>query len=1016
MKKKKELIYNGAVDDQNSGVSQELSRVQTEISTLEIDAQSKIYKLQTQLQESKQKWEEEKEEIQKDKKKSQAEIEKAKSAGKTSLAKIQEDIKAVGRFPGGDVNKALKKARLKGVLLAIPFPVTMVLGLAIICSVLIVKGWTNDCFNFAKWEWFQWMVGISFCVATIVAIVYHIVNARKPGRIYTIRVWWMTSVSIGEIMLLWAGVSSAWDSVLSNVAWGCLWVEFCLLGVWIVCCVHSKANREPVSYPAKLTCFTANAMVTIVLSVVFCVFGSPFVRGSAYDVKQVQLYSVNRTVLDCMGIETSQTYTIEDGITTIDSRAFEGITTYSKVEFAEKTVRCYANAFKDSSVKTLIVKAGQFRFYGEMDNTKIERIIFENDAVVDIQFLDDGLKEDVALCVPKTLIDEYRQRYETFADQFVPDVAEQEIYVMYNVTAPTNLGGIGDYIQTQIVSKDETTGQATFTLPYTDKMVNSNGELRWGYNDETESRKFVLHAFTTVNGENILPNDNGTITLSESAILSVKWVETFDVYADFTHVGGGKSLIMEVYEGMTESAIPSTGEGVSFYPGYVISAWTVNAIGSGNEQEGLIEKITNYTQSQTVYPLWSLNKPHVAVEGYEGIYDGQVHNIVVSATHEASNVSYTYWYKKDGGEFMQTNAISVMNVADSGNYTVRVEARDEAGRTSVAEKKFAVVIQRAESQINTSGVQTNFTYNGQQQKIEGGATLNHSESGLVYENNTFTTVSEGNGKKVCIRVPQTDNYNAAQVYVTVSVQKATYDMSGITFVDQSFVYNGTEQHAVISGSLPVGLDGVQLTVRYVGGAKDVAEGLVSTTAVFSTVSKNYNVPNSMNANTRITAKPVQVTADAKRVTYGEGEIALTYTHTGLIAGDSFVGTLERELGTNVGTYQITQGNLSAGSNYEITFVGATYEIEKKSVVVTWNGLTAEIDATSPQPCAPTASVSTINGDIPLKVIVRLADSSQVENVVEEGTYTVVASFVDSIYAQNYTLTNAEETFVVTTKA
>ena len=89
----------------------------------------------------------------------------------------------------------------------------------------------------------------------------------------------------------------------------------------------------------------------------------------------------------------------------------------------------------------------------------------------------------------------------------------------------------------------------------------------------------------------------------------------------------------------------------------------------------------------------------------------------------------------------------------------------------------------------------------------------------------------------------------------------------------------------------------------------------------------------VSANLTINTRPVTVTADAKSKMYGDADPALTYT--GALHGtDSFTGTLARAAGENVGSYAITQGTLSAGSNYTLTFVSANLTISARPVTVT----------------------------------------------------------------------------------
>jgi len=73
---------------------------------------------------------------------------------------------------------------------------------------------------------------------------------------------------------------------------------------------------------------------------------------------------------------------------------------------------------------------------------------------------------------------------------------------------------------------------------------------------------------------------------------------------------------------------------------------------------------------------------------------------------------------------------------------------------------------------------------------------------------------------------------------------------------------------------------------------------------------------------------VTVTADNAERNYWLDEPAeFTFTvNPPLAPGDAFTGKLSREAGTAVGKYDITQGSLSAGTHYEITFVKGEFEI------------------------------------------------------------------------------------------
>jgi hypothetical protein len=77
----------------------------------------------------------------------------------------------------------------------------------------------------------------------------------------------------------------------------------------------------------------------------------------------------------------------------------------------------------------------------------------------------------------------------------------------------------------------------------------------------------------------------------------------------------------------------------------------------------------------------------------------------------------------------------------------------------------------------------------------------------------------------------------------------------------------------------------------------------------------------------ITVLAITVTANSgQSKVYGAADPVFSYTNDPLAGSDTFSGALSRVTGENVGPYAITQGTLTAGSNYTITFVSADFTI------------------------------------------------------------------------------------------
>ena len=114
------------------------------------------------------------------------------------------------------------------------------------------------------------------------------------------------------------------------------------------------------------------------------------------------------------------------------------------------------------------------------------------------------------------------------------------------------------------------------------------------------------------------------------------------------------------------------------------------------------------------------------------------------------------------------------------------------------------VIGKAAAAIDTSGVKTNFTYNGRAQAV-GGAVLNHSETTLVYSPDTVTAVGS---YTVTISAAASTNYTAATATVTVTVSRAS---AGFSVSIDDWTYGETPSRYIISGG-----SGGSVTVTYSG--------------------------------------------------------------------------------------------------------------------------------------------------------------------------------------------------------
>ncbi len=187
---------------------------------------------------------------------------------------------------------------------------------------------------------------------------------------------------------------------------------------------------------------------------------------------------------------------------------------------------------------------------------------------------------------------------------------------------------------------------------------------------------------------------------------------------------------------------------------------------------------------------------------------------------------------------------------------------------------------------------------------------------------TITATQEGDGTTYDAATPVEQNLLVNPKAITVTVDADQSKVYGA--VDPALTYDFTpalESGDEFSGEL----------MRNPGEDVDVyaiKRGTLS-------AGENYEL-DFISANFSITAKPITVTADAgQNKVFGEKDPTFTYdVSPALEDGDEFSGKLSRDPGEDAGTYSLTQGTLSAGTNYDLSFVGADFSITPTTITVT----------------------------------------------------------------------------------
>ena len=312
----------------------------------------------------------------------------------------------------------------------------------------------------------------------------------------------------------------------------------------------------------------------------------------------------------------------------------------------------------------------------------------------------------------------------------------------------------------------------------------------------------------------------------------------------------------------------------------------------------------------------------IAPPSGELIYDGSA---------KAAKLTTTGWTAADVGEIVYQkdgSALSAVPV-DAGTYTAGITVGGqtasvtyEIGKATPMAKDFVFA---APGNLNYDGNSKIVTVSSTKISVDD-VTVKYYQGDKQVENPTNT-----GDYTVKIDVAESTNYAAVNDLMadgwkfTIAKNTTTPDVT----LSGDMVYKKNK----IEPTVTVTVDGKTLTkdkdyeVTYgdnMNAGKNA--GTVTITAKgnydFAQIVKMFD----------ITAQIIQVTAENKSSRVGQNIVELTYTHAdGLpYEGDTFSGKLETTADKDkAGTYGITKGTLTLGSNYNIVFTPGTYTVEDK---------------------------------------------------------------------------------------
>ncbi|WP_461643850.1 MBG domain-containing protein [Labilibaculum euxinus] len=483
---------------------------------------------------------------------------------------------------------------------------------------------------------------------------------------------------------------------------------------------------------------------------------------------------------------------------------------------------------------------------------------------------------------------------------------------------------------------------------------------------------------------------DGSLDITQKAITVTADAGQTKVYGDadptFTYT---TSSALESGDSFTGALSRATGESVG---SYAILQGTLSA--GSNYDLTFVSKDFAVTQKQITV---------TADAGQTKVYGDAdpTFTYTVSAALESGD-SFSGVLSRATGEDVGSYAITIGTLSAGSNYDLTFVSKD----FSITQKSLTVTAENKTKEYD-GAVFTGFTvtYSG---FITGEDETDLSGT-LVYSGSATTATNVGTGYVITPGGLTSSNYVITFADGSLDI---TLKVLTITAEDKSKEYDG----AVYSGftvtyaGFRIGEDETDLsgTLAFTGTAStaiNVGTGYVITPGGLT--SSNYHII-FVDGSLDITQKAITVTADAGQTkVYGDADPTFTYTaSSALESGDSFSGVLSRTSGESVGSYAILQGTLSAGSNYDLTFVSKDFSITQKAITVTADAGQTKVYGDADPAFTYTTSATLESGDSFTGVLSRTSGESVGSYAILQGTLSA---------GSNYDLTFVSKDFAVTQK-
>ena len=500
---------------------------------------------------------------------------------------------------------------------------------------------------------------------------------------------------------------------------------------------------------------------------------------------------------------------------------------------------------------------------------------------------------------------------------------------------------------------------------------------------------------TMTNTANTLRTNGGTISMTATGGGTIS-LGNLDTTGNGSTAAGANILLTTAGGGISVRDVTRGSSGT----------FSADSTNSGASPAGADISLLSTTTTLPTFTSLNAGTSGMATLGRAGAWTYNLSALGSGAGQTFQNVTAGTW-----GLRTTTSTLTLTGTGSAATnitfYSVGDLTLNSGAALSSAASGDALVLAAAGNFINSSGSSTPITVTG------GGRYLVYSTSPL---SDTFGTpaITRPNKRYNFAYGTSTASLTAGQSYflyslaptlsITGDAQSKTYGTANpsLTYAVTGLI-DGDTAGAALTGALTT-----TATVSSAVGSYGITQGTLAASDL------GYGISGYTAGTLTITAASLTVTATAGQTkVYGTTDPAsysYTLTSGSLVGSDSFSGALTRTAGENVSSYAIGQGSVTAGSNYSLTYVGATFSITPAALIITADSQSKVYGTANPTLTASYAGL--VNGET-AAVVSGLSLTTSATPTGSIGSYAITAS---GGTASNYTIAHGNGTLTITPAA